>query len=75
MKYRLQKSDWGEKHQRLPASTLKKKGDKWSTVNEASNSPPPLTSCSLVHYCLNSNGKTSRHKDQKNQGTKRRGID
>lgn len=25
MKYRLQKSDWGEKHQRLPASTLKKK--------------------------------------------------
>ena len=74
MKYRLQKSDWGKKYQRLPASTLKKV-DKWSTVNEASNSPQPPTSCSLVHYCLNSNGKTSRHKDQKNQGTKRMGTD
>ena len=72
IKYRLQKR-LGEKYQRLLPGTLKKV-DKWSIVSEARDSPQPPNSCSLVHYCLNSNGKTSRHKDQKNQGTKSMGY-
>lgn len=72
IKYRLQKR-LGEKYHRLRPGTLKKV-DKWSIVSEASDSPQAPTSCSLVHCCLNSNGKTSRHKDQKNQGTKSMGY-
>lgn len=72
IKHRFQKL-LGEKYQRLLPGTLKK-ADKWSIVSEASDSPQPPTSCSLVHYFLNSNGKTSRHKDQKNQGTKSMGY-